>query len=222
MPLKTKKPTSTRKPKVSKTTTAVAASAVATSAVATSAVATSAVAAPVAATPPVTEPTSQENTVVTDDVTTSQMFSSLLGDINWMSSRLSALKTQFKLLEKRTTRELKQAQKHSNKKRNTNRLPSGFVKPTLISDQMANFLQKPIGTEMARTEVTRALNQYIRSNSLQDAKNGRIILPDAPLRKLLAVPKADELTYFNLQRYMSPHFAKVGLNKTSAELGVSH
>ena len=216
MPPKTKKPTSTRKPKVTKTATAVAATA------ATAVAAPIAVPAPVTETPPVSETTTQENTVVTGDVTTSQMFSSLLADINWMSSRLSALKTQFKLLEKRTTRELKQAQKHSNKKRNTNRLPSGFVKPTLISDQMANFLQKPIGTEMARTEVTRALNQYIRSNSLQDAKNGRIILPDAPLRKLLAVPKADELTYFNLQRYMSPHFAKVGLNKTSAELGVSH
>ncbi len=217
-PRSTKKPTATRKPKASK-----------------SAAASTPVPAPepvpVAAPDPVppaleaTETSSQENTVVTSDVTsdvtTTQMFSSALADINWLSSRLSALKTQFKLLEKRTARELKQAQKQSNKKRNTNRLPSGFVKPTLISDQMAKFLQKPIGTEMARTEVTRALNQYIRTNSLQDATNGRIILPDGPLRKLLAVPKADELTYFNLQRYMSPHFAKVGTNKSSAELGVS-
>ena len=220
MPPKTKKPTATRKPKATKSATVATAAPVVTTAPVTTAPVTTApvaIAAPVAATT-VTE----VNTVVNAEVTTAQMFTSVLADINWMSSRLSALKTQFKLLEKRTTREIKQAQKQSNKKRNTNRLPSGFVKPTLISDQMANFLQKPIGTEMARTEVTRALNQYIRHNSLQDTSNGRIILPDAPLRKLLAVPKADELTYFNLQRYMSPHFAKVGLNKTSAELGVSH
>ena len=66
------------------------------------------------------------------------------------------------------------------------------------------------GTEMARTAVTREINSYIRAHSLQDPKNGRRILPDTKLRKLLKVGKAEELTYFNLQRYMSPHFAKAG------------
>ena len=87
-------------------------------------------------------------------------------------------------------------------------LPSGFVKPTLISDELAKFLSKPSGTEMARTEVTREINTYIRSHNLQDPKNGRRILADKALRKLLKLTKEDELTYFNLQRYMSPHFAK--------------
>ncbi len=64
------------------------------------------------------------------------------------------------------------------------------------------------GTEMARTEVTREINSYIRAHKLQDPKNGRRILADAKLRKLLKLKKDDELTYFNLQRYMSPHFAK--------------
>jgi upstream activation factor subunit UAF30 len=63
---------------------------------------------------------------------------------------------------------------------------------------------------MARTEVTREINKYIRSNSLQHPDNGRKILPDKALGKLLKVSKADELTYFNLQKYMSPHFAKAG------------
>ena len=214
-PRSNKKPTSVRKPKASKSASTPAPAPAPAPTPTPAPVVVQEVAAPALA-----ETSSQENTVVSNDVTTSQMFSSVLADINWLSSRLSALKTQFKLLEKRTTRELKQAQKQCKNKRNTNRLPSGFVKPTLISDQMANFLDKPIGTEMARTEVTRALNQYIRSNSLQDSNNGRVILPDPPLRKLLAVPKADELTYFNLQRYMSPHFAKVGRDCTSAQLGV--
>ena len=61
---------------------------------------------------------------------------------------------------------------------------------------------------MARTEVTREINAYIRTNSLQDKKNGRKINPDSALSKLLKLKKTDELTYFNLQRYMSPHFAK--------------
>ena len=69
---------------------------------------------------------------------------------------------------------------------------------------------KSPGTEMARTEVTREINSYIRANKLQDPKNGRRILADSKLRKLLKLKKTDELTYFNLQRYMSPHFPKSG------------
>ena len=61
---------------------------------------------------------------------------------------------------------------------------------------------------MARTDVTREINQYIRTNSLQDKENGRKINPDTKLAALLKLKKSDELTYFNLQKYMSPHFAK--------------
>jgi hypothetical protein len=79
---------------------------------------------------------------------------------------------------------------------------------TRISSELANFLGKPVGTEMARTEVTLEINTYIRAHNLQDPNNGRRIFADAKLRKLLKLTKEDELTYFNLQRYMSPHFAK--------------
>ena len=36
--------------------------------------------------------------------------------------------------------------------------------------------------------------------------NGRKINPDSKLAALLKLKKTDELTYFNLQRYMKPHF----------------
>jgi chromatin remodeling complex protein RSC6 len=55
--------------------------------------------------------------------------------------------------------------------------------------------------------VTREINAYIRNNSLQDKENGRRINPDTKLKSLLKLKKGEELTYFNLQRYMSPHFA---------------
>ena len=61
---------------------------------------------------------------------------------------------------------------------------------------------------MARTEVTRDINKYIIHHSLQDKSNGRKINPDTKLATLLKITDSDELTYFNLQRYMSPHFAK--------------
>jgi upstream activation factor subunit UAF30 len=65
---------------------------------------------------------------------------------------------------------------------------------------------------MARTEVTKLINKYIVLHKLQDATNGRKIIPDTKLTALLKYNKNDDeqLTYFNLQRYMSPHFAKSG------------
>tara|TARA_B110000858_G_C17805189_1_gene477576 strand:+ start:1799 stop:2461 length:663 start_codon:yes stop_codon:yes gene_type:complete len=139
-------------------------------------------------------------------------FAEFLGKLNQVSSQFAALRSDFRTLEKRWTRELRTAQKtvERRKRKVGNRAPSGFVKPTLISDELASFLGKTSGTEMARTEVTREINKYIRANALQDKSNGRKINPDAALSSLLKIGTDDELTYFNLQRYMSPHFAKLG------------
>jgi upstream activation factor subunit UAF30 len=132
-----------------------------------------------------------------------------------MSNMIASLKTEYRALEKKWTKELKASQKLNTKRKRKagNRAPSGFVKPTRISDELAKFLDKPSGTEMARTEVTRDINKYIRTNTLQDKENGRKINPDTKLATLLKLNKTDELTYFNLQRYMSPHFAKAGVLK---------
>jgi chromatin remodeling complex protein RSC6 len=134
----------------------------------------------------------------------------------------TALRSEFRLLERQTARELKNAQKASQKKKRKvgNRAPSGFVKPTLISNELAGFLGKPEGSEMARTDVTREINKYIRTNNLQDKENGRKINPDKKLTSLLKLKKGDELTYFNLQRYMSPHFAKASSSSSSVSADV--
>jgi hypothetical protein len=127
-----------------------------------------------------------------------------------LGTLISSLKTEYRTLEKKWSREVKIAQKQSSKRKRKagNRAPSGFVKPTKISDELASFLGKEKGTEMARTDVTREINTYIRAHKLQDKDNGRKIIPDTKLAALLKLNKTDELTYFNLQKYMSPHFAK--------------
>ena len=133
-----------------------------------------------------------------------------LAKLQQLGALISSLKTEYRTLEKKWTREIKAAQKQSSKRKRKagNRAPSGFVKPTKISDELASFLGKEKGTEMARTDVTREINTYIRAHKLQDKDNGRKIIPDTKLAALLKLKKTDELTYFNLQKYMSPHFAK--------------
>jgi len=149
-------------------------------------------------------------------------FTSLLAQLTALRSQLTSVTTQVRALSKRADRELKQAQKAGRKKRKSgNRAPSGFVKPTKISNELAKFLNKPTGTEMARTEVTREINNYIRENKLQDPNNGRHILADKKLKTLLKLKSSDELTYFNLQRYMSPHFAKAGGSAPKTAVAVS-
>lgn len=128
-----------------------------------------------------------------------------------LGSIFTSIKSDFKTLQKSVERDIKAAVKAATarKKRDMGDRPkSGFVKPTRISDELAIFLNKEIGTEMARTEVSKEINQYVVANSLRDKSNGRIILPDAKLGKLLKAEKTDEVTYFNLQRYLKPHFIK--------------
>ena len=161
----------------------------------------------------VVEATPETDTVVegADQVLTDS-FGGFLQKLQSLATAMNGLKTEFRLLEKKAVRELKTAQKVNakRKRKSGNRSPSGFVKPTLISDELAKFLSKPSGTEMARTEVTREINGYIRAHNLQDKQNGRKINPDSELATLLKIENGEELTYFNLQRYMSPHFAKAG------------
>jgi len=153
---------------------------------------------------------------VTDAAVSSEV-SSVTGRITEFNAKLqqlaslfSSIKNDFKVLEKAVAREMKAAQKASSKKRKSSgtRKPSGFVKPTLISEELAAFLSKPTGTEMARTDVSKEINAYITANGLQDKSNGRKINADAKLTKLLKITPSDELTYFNLQRFMKHHFVK--------------
>jgi chromatin remodeling complex protein RSC6 len=176
--------------------------------------------------PPVSnpEPSTSVDNVVVDKVSDHPSHDALLHEfgvfmasLQQVSNHLNTLRTGFKQLEKKVNKELKQAQKLSKKKQaKANRKPSGFIKPTRISKELATFLGKDHGSEMARTEVTREINKYIREHKLQDKDNGRKINPDKQLKKLLKIQSKDELTYFNLQKYMSPHFAKSGVELTDA------
>jgi len=143
--------------------------------------------------------------------TLNKRFETFSRDFKDALDKLSALKTQYRILEKDTFKLLKTSQKRQDRKKSRSgeeRKPSGFTKPAPISAELASFIGKPAGTLMARTAVTKEINAYIKQHSLQSSSNGRVINPDKKLSALLKINKGEELTYFNLQKYMSKHFPK--------------
>jgi chromatin remodeling complex protein RSC6 len=115
-----------------------------------------------------------------------------------------------KILQKENAKMVKITTKKSAKKNNAagNRTLSGFAKPSLLSDELCKFMEVPVGTSLARTEVTRKIHEYIRAQKLHDENDKRIICPDEKLRGILNLNADDKLTYFNLQKYMKHQFPK--------------
>jgi chromatin remodeling complex protein RSC6 len=147
---------------------------------------------------------------VTIENTMTQTLTQFQETILSLTIALNKLKTDFKILEKQVIKEARAMDK-VNAKRNKNkgaRAPSGFVKPTAISKDLAKFLGVDSDVKMARTDVTKLITAYVKEHKLQAPENGRKILPDKKLMALLGSDPKDEVTYFNLQSYMKSHFIK--------------
>ena len=155
----------------------------------------------------IVENTPQTCTEELDQV--SEQFSGLLNTLTTFRVQITAVQQQLRGLEKTVKRELKGARKAVEKhKRKGNRKPSGFARPAKISAELCKFMSKEEDTEVARTEVTQFIIKYISDNQLQNPENRKIITPDASLKQLLGVNDGEEVTYFNLQKYMNKHFHK--------------
>ncbi len=136
-------------------------------------------------------------------------------DLQTINEKLAAMMSlgkeitlTLKQFQKDYAKVLKSSQKGTkgNKTDAAKRTPSGFAKPTKLVDELCVFLKVPVGSEQARTSVTRQLNLYIKEHKLQREDNKKFIQPDAALKALLKISDEDTLSYFNLQRYMKHLF----------------
>jgi|LauGreDrversion2_3_1035106.scaffolds.fasta_scaffold113009_1 chromatin remodeling complex protein RSC6 len=134
--------------------------------------------------------------------------SELLKLLQNRSSLDNQIKNAVKGIEKKVARMSKLMEKSSKRKRSSGSKVSGFEKPTPISDELAKFVGEPNGALLARTAISKKIHEYVKANNLQDPKNRRIINPDAKLKKLLKTGPTDELSYFNLQKFLKVHFKK--------------
>ena len=140
----------------------------------------------------------------------SENLSVLADSIQSMTTILNKIKSDYKVLEKQVLKEARSMDKVNAKRKKSkgSRAPSGFVKPAAISKDLAKFLGVSDDTKMARTDVTKKITAYVKDHKLQAPNNGRKIIPDKKLMSLLNCKSSDEVTYFNLQKYMKPHFIK--------------
>lgn len=137
-------------------------------------------------------------------------FNTINDTITLFKMQLNSLQQQVKTLEKSVNKELKGVKKVTEKAEKKPRAPSGFAKPTKVTKELCDFMNRPEGTEIARTEVTKILSEYIKTNKLQEqSENSKNkIVPDDKLRSLLGITTEESvnLTFFNIQKYMNKHF----------------
>ena len=140
---------------------------------------------------------------------TQKQFEDLLNQLSSFKQQVTMLVNQVRSVERVCNKRMKVLEREAKKNRaKGNRKASGFAVPSPISAQLCKFMNKPTGTSMARTEVTKYIIQYIKSNNLPDKTNKKVINPDKALKSLLNVKANEEVTYFNLQKYMNQHFVK--------------
>jgi len=144
----------------------------------------------------------------------SEHFNGILSNLSNFKTQITGLQNQLKNLEKYVKKEFKNLSKEALKNKNKgNRKPSGFAKPTKISPELCEFLEKEDGAEVARTDVTQYLITYIQENELQDPENRKIIKPNDKLKKLLGINDDEVISYFSLQKYMNKHFNKANIKE---------
>ncbi len=151
-----------------------------------------------------------ENPVLEDLLSS---FNTIYDSLAYQKMQITTTQQMVKELEKKIRKEIKILEKSKKKadKPKTPRAPSGFAKPVKISNELCLFLNKPEGSEIARTEVTKALIAYIKEHNLQvsEEKSKDKIIPDEKLKSLLGIDKQlHDLTFFNIQKYMNKHFTK--------------
>uniref|UniRef100_A0A6C0ITX7 DM2 domain-containing protein n=1 Tax=viral metagenome TaxID=1070528 RepID=A0A6C0ITX7_9ZZZZ len=173
-----------------------------------------------------TESINNTNTINTNTINTNAIldelnidtmldeFSIIQNSLSLFKMNITTIQSQLKNLEKRVKKEMRTIEKKQQKLKSVQKkMPSGFAKPTNVTKELCDFMNCPEGSKIARTEVTKALVEYIKSHNLlknsETSKN--VIVPDEKLKKLLGLPEVplleEDLTYFNIQKYMNKHFS---------------
>ena len=149
----------------------------------------------------------------TEPLTPSDKFDLLLKDFNTLAETLKTMNVRLKTLQKDVNKAMKSGKRPKRVTEvdpNAPKKVSALQRPVAISNELCSFLGFPENTEHSRQEVTSSINNYIKTNNLQDPNNRRFILldttPEAKNLKALLRNPDQPVTFFNIQRYLKPHY----------------
>lgn len=153
--------------------------------------------------------------------------SNFISKVGLINKEVKELQSLGKTLEKEFSNVMKAMSKQKNKsKHSESRSLSGFAMPSMLTPELYNFLiqenlqindNTPIkqGELVPRKDVTKMLNTYIIQNNLRNENDRRKIIPNDSLKQIFNCTDNDEVTYFNLQKYLKHHFIKPPTKATS-------
>ncbi|QOR60565.1 hypothetical protein [Bathycoccus sp. RCC716 virus 3] len=133
--------------------------------------------------------------------------------IETVLEEIAALRSDIKSLSK-IVRKIKTKQDDPTGEKAASRAKNnGFNRKQAISEKLRKFLDLPEGELVSRSTVTRSINKYVTENSLKHPDNGRLLMLDDKLKDLLQPPDDVQITFLNLQKYLSPHYTRVETEK---------
>lgn len=159
--------------------------------------------------------------VVDTHLTLADRFASLLTLVDEQSkTHTTFMKTvgcEIKALQKELSKSMSKTKTKKKKKEPVEgedvvKRKNVFDVPVPVSDEICDFLGVEKGQMYSRQFITNSITKYVKDNDLQNPENKRYILLDNSEAgtKLNELLKPDQpLTFFNMQRYLKPHYPKV-------------
>lgn len=156
-----------------------------------------------------------------DNLTYPQTYKKIRIEVDELIVKLKEFKLDIKKIEHNYIHDMKYLDKRKRHRKNNDK-PTGFNKPRLIPEKMADLIGVPHGTEMSGPEYTRKFYQYLEENKLYGNTKKVFRVNDA-IRDTFALTKeqiikmnksnddrdTDGLNFTTIQRYFSKEFNKL-------------
>ena len=132
-----------------------------------------------------------------------------MATIETLSNDIASLRNEVKNLAKLVRKVRSYQEDPTGEKQKARTKNNGFNRKMEVTDTLKEFMGLDADGTVSRSDVTRRINKYIKENDLKHPDNGRVIVMDEKLTKLLSPPEGEQITFLNMQRYISPHYLKV-------------
>jgi len=132
-----------------------------------------------------------------------EQLKTVMATVKSVLSNLSSLQKKVAREKKVVDRKMRGKVK---KVKDPNAPPTVFEKPVEISPELSEFLGTKKGEKVSRANVTSRVSAYCKESGLQNKSDGRKIVPDSKLSKLLNIQQGVEMSFFELQKHLKYHY----------------